>query len=181
MEVSEDLCFISSRWWFQICLFSPLPGEMIQINKCFSNGLVQPPPSLGYHTQQRVFFVYSVQFLRVTVARKKNPWCFSVGENRETGKGGAPQTLESLEAKLTYCGAQGSLTCIRPIEEGEVRGGSTFLENSLFGGENPTDHQGNVPFFVPVCWGKLGVRKARNIDTGKSRKSLKWNKKGKVV
>ena len=105
MEVSEDLCFISSRWWFQICLFSPLPGEMIQINKCFSNGLVQPPPSLGYHTQQRVFFVYSVQFLRVTVARKKNPWCFSVGENRETGKGGGASDAGKSrgEVDLLWC------------------------------------------------------------------------------
>ena len=32
-------------------LFSPLPGEMIQLDECFSNGLVQPPTR--YH--RRIF------------------------------------------------------------------------------------------------------------------------------
>ena len=29
-------------WWFQICLFSSLPGEMIQFDYCFSNELKPP-------------------------------------------------------------------------------------------------------------------------------------------
>ena len=45
------------RWWFQIFLFLPLPGEMIKFESYFSNGLVQPPtryyPFLGL-----VVFVY---------------------------------------------------------------------------------------------------------------------------
>ena len=34
----------STRWWFQICLFSPLLGEMIPFDEYFSNGL-KPPTS----------------------------------------------------------------------------------------------------------------------------------------
>ena len=29
-------------WWFQICLFSPLPGEMVQFDEYFSDGLKPP-------------------------------------------------------------------------------------------------------------------------------------------
>ena len=110
-------------------IFTPTWGnDPIQISKCFSNGLVQPPPSLGYHTQQRLF-VWCIQFnsSESPVTRKKNPWCFRWGKQVRGGRLDAGKS----EAKLTYCGAQGSLTCIRPIEEGEVRGptGSTLMSN----------------------------------------------------
>ena len=36
-----------TRWWFQISLFSPLPGEMIQFDQYFLNGL-KPPTSIPY-------------------------------------------------------------------------------------------------------------------------------------
>ena len=94
---------------------------------------------LGAIPQQRRFFL----FIQVTVTHKKS-WCFRWGKQVRGGHAG------KSEAKLTYCGAQGSLTCIRPIEEGEVRGptGSTLMSNPLF------DHQGTVPFFV----NKIGPR-----------------------
>ena len=38
------LCQSFSRWWFQIFLFSPLLGEMIQLDEYFSIGL-KPPTS----------------------------------------------------------------------------------------------------------------------------------------
>ena len=35
-----------SRWWFHVFfMFTPIPGEMIQFDEYFSNGLVQPPTS----------------------------------------------------------------------------------------------------------------------------------------
>ena len=50
-QVSKDIVYglrfyLSwlSRWWFQYGLFSPLPGEMIQVDEYFSNGL-KPPAS----------------------------------------------------------------------------------------------------------------------------------------
>ena len=36
---------------FKDFLFSPLPGEMIQFDQYFSNGLVQPPTRMGMKTQ----------------------------------------------------------------------------------------------------------------------------------
>jgi len=36
---------IRTRWWFQICLFSSLPGEDSHFDSYFSIGLVQPPTS----------------------------------------------------------------------------------------------------------------------------------------
>ena len=40
-QTTKFMCCVysfSSRWWFRICLFSPLPGEMIQFDKYFSKG-----------------------------------------------------------------------------------------------------------------------------------------------
>ena len=44
------VCRTFPRWWFQICLFSPLFGEVVQFDSYFSNGL-KPPTSFGssYH------------------------------------------------------------------------------------------------------------------------------------
>ena len=37
-----------TRWWFQFFFYvHSLPGEMIQFDSYFSNGLVQPPTSFG--------------------------------------------------------------------------------------------------------------------------------------
>ena len=43
-------------WWFKAKQFSPLPGEMIQFDKYFSRGLVQPPTSQVFFLC--VFFVW---------------------------------------------------------------------------------------------------------------------------
>ena len=38
-----------TRWWFQLFLFSPLPGEMIQFDEhIFQMGWFQPPTSIVY-------------------------------------------------------------------------------------------------------------------------------------
>ena len=56
-----------SGWWFQIFLFSSLPGEMIQFDYYFSNGL-KPPTSFGivwidmftfYHLSLFKLFVFT--------------------------------------------------------------------------------------------------------------------------
>ena len=43
-----------SRWWFQT-YFSPLPGEMVKIDKYLSNRLVQPPTSYFHHMFLNLF------------------------------------------------------------------------------------------------------------------------------
>ena len=40
---------ILTGWWFQRFFISPLPGEMIQLDSYFSDGLVQPPTSVNIY------------------------------------------------------------------------------------------------------------------------------------
>ena len=46
--------YVFSKWWFQMFLFSPLLGEMIQFDSCFSTGL--KPPSSFSVDKRCVFF-----------------------------------------------------------------------------------------------------------------------------
>ena len=52
------LCFRKARWWIQIFFFSPLPGETIQLDQCFSNGL--KPPTRRFF--QADFFLFVLRF-----------------------------------------------------------------------------------------------------------------------
>ena len=59
-----------SQWWFKYFLFSPLPGEMIQFDSYFSDGL--KPPSSFFWSKNHEHL--QVQILNLKNGQVRGPW-----------------------------------------------------------------------------------------------------------
>ena len=62
----SDLDDTLSMWWFQIFLFSPLPGEMIQFDEYFPSGL--KPPTIA------ILLVYFLHLFAVFESGNERVW-----------------------------------------------------------------------------------------------------------